>query len=55
MAEASRATADIAREIGGLDHTAGQMADGSEQVNVSATELSGVAERLQIGVQRFKT
>ncbi len=54
VAESSRATADIAREIGGVDQAAGQMVEGSEQVNVSATELSRVAERLQISVQRFK-
>ncbi len=30
------------------------MADGSEQVRTSATELSRVAEQLQTTVQRFK-
>jgi methyl-accepting chemotaxis protein len=30
------------------------MANGSEQVKISATELSRVAEQLQTAVQRFK-
>ena len=54
VAETSLATADIAKEIVGVDQAAGHMADGSEQVKVSATELSRVAEQLQATVQRFK-
>jgi methyl-accepting chemotaxis protein len=54
VSEASLATAEIAREIAGVDQAAGQMADGSQQVQTSATELSKVAEQLQVTVQRFK-
>jgi methyl-accepting chemotaxis protein len=54
VSETSQATADIAREIVGVDEAAGQMADGSEQVKTSATELSRVAEQLQLTVQRFR-
>jgi len=53
VTETSLATAEIAKEIAGVDHAAGQMAEGSEQVNASATELSKVAEQLQTTVQRF--
>jgi methyl-accepting chemotaxis protein len=54
VSEASQATAEIAREIAGVDQAAGQMADGSGQVQSSATELSRVAEQLQATVQRFR-
>ncbi len=54
VAEASLATKDIAREIVVVDHTASSMADGSEQVKTSATDLSRVAEQLQTMVNRFK-
>jgi len=54
VSEASQATAEIAREIIVVDHAAGQMAEGSQQVQSSATELSRVAEQLQVTVQRFK-
>jgi methyl-accepting chemotaxis protein len=54
VSETSLATAEIAREISGVDQAAGQMADGSEQVKTSATELSKVAERLQTVVSRFR-
>jgi methyl-accepting chemotaxis protein len=37
-----------------VDQAAGQMAEGSEQVKVSAIELSRVAERLQTSVRLFK-
>jgi methyl-accepting chemotaxis protein len=47
-------TAAIANEIDGVDRAAGQMAEGSEQVMVSATERSRVAEQLQTTVLRFK-
>ena len=36
VAETSQATAEIAREIVGVDQAAGQMAEGSEQVKASA-------------------
>jgi len=54
VSESSAATKDIAKEISGVDRAARQMADGSEQVNVSATELSRVAESLQGTVARFR-
>jgi methyl-accepting chemotaxis protein len=54
VAETSQATSEIAREIAGVDQAAGHMADGSGQVQSSATELSRVAEQLQVTVQRFR-
>jgi methyl-accepting chemotaxis protein len=54
VSETSQATAEIAKEIMGVDHAAGQMANGSEQVKASAVELSEVAGRLQNTVQQFK-
>ena len=54
VAESSTATKDIARQIVGVDHAARQMADGSQQVSGSATELSRVAESLQGTVERFR-
>ena len=53
VSEASQATIDIAREIVNVDHAAGQMASGSEQVRSSASDLSRVAEQLQMVVARF--
>jgi methyl-accepting chemotaxis protein len=54
VSESSVATAEIAREIVGVDQAAGQMADGSEHVKSSAIELSRVAEKLQTAMQRFR-
>jgi len=54
VSESSEATKDIARQIVGVDHAARQMADGSQQVSGSATELSRVAESLQGTVERFR-
>jgi methyl-accepting chemotaxis protein len=54
VSETSQATAEIAREIVGVDRAAGQMADGSERVRASATEMSRMAGQLQVTVQRFK-
>ena len=54
VAETSLATADIAREIVGVDQAAGQMADGSEQVKFSASELSRVVEQLLTVASRFR-
>jgi len=54
VAETSQATSEIAREIAGVDQAAGHMADGSGQVQSSATELSRVAEQLQVTVQRSR-
>jgi methyl-accepting chemotaxis protein len=54
VSEASLATMGIAREIAGVDHAAGQMADGSEQVKASANVLLREAEQLQASVSRFR-
>ena len=54
VAESSHATQDIAKEIAGVDVAARQMADGSEQVRSSATDLSRLAEQLQTTVSRFQ-
>ncbi len=54
VSETSQATRDIAREIVVVDRAAGQMAEGSEQVRISATELSKVAVQLQSMVERFR-
>jgi methyl-accepting chemotaxis protein len=54
VSETSQASAQIAQEIIGVDRAAGAMAEGSQQVKASATELSRVAERLRVTIQRFK-
>jgi methyl-accepting chemotaxis protein len=54
VSETSQATAEITKEIVTVDRAAGQMAEGSEHVKQSATELSRVAEQLQTTVQRFR-
>jgi methyl-accepting chemotaxis protein len=53
VSESSKATEEIAKEIGVVDHAAREMADGSEQVRASSTDLSKLAERLQTTVSRF--
>ena len=45
VAESAQATQDIAKEIAGVDVAARQMAEGSEQVRASATDLSKLAEQ----------
>jgi methyl-accepting chemotaxis protein len=52
--ETSQATAEIAREIAGVDRAAGRMADGSGRVRASATELSRMAGQLHVTGHRFK-
>jgi methyl-accepting chemotaxis protein len=54
VSETSHATSEIAREIVGVDHAAGLMAKGSEQVKASAADLSRVAEQLQATLARFR-
>jgi methyl-accepting chemotaxis protein len=54
VAETSQATQNIAKEIGGVDQAAGEMADGSKQAQARATDLSNLAEQLQLTVARFK-
>jgi len=54
VAQASEASQAIAKDIADVDGAARKMADGSEQVRASATELSRVAEQLQALVARFQ-
>jgi len=54
VAETSQVTQNIANEIGGVDQAAGEMADGSKQAQARATDLSNLAEQLQVTVARFK-
>jgi methyl-accepting chemotaxis protein len=54
ISECSQVSREIARDIAAVDQTAGQMADGSEQVRTGATQLSGVAEQLQTFTGRFR-
>ena len=54
ISEASEATSAIAKEIIGVDATAKEMAEGSDQVRYSATDLSRAAEQLQAAVSRFR-
>jgi len=54
VSETSQATQSIATEIAAVDEAAREMAAGSEQVRVSAVDLSKLAERLQITAARFR-
>ena len=54
VSESAQVTQAIAKDIASVDHAASQMADGSDQVRVSAVELSQVAEQLQATVSRFR-
>jgi chromosome segregation ATPase len=54
VSEASQATAQVTREIAGIDQVAARMAEGSEQVQGSATDLLKVAERLRATVAQFR-
>ena len=54
VAESSQATQDIAKEITGVDLAVRQMAEGSEHVRTSTTDLSKLAEQLQTIVGRFR-
>ena len=53
VSESSQATRDIATEIAGVDHAASQMAHVGEQTKSNATDLSRLAEQLQLTVARF--
>ncbi len=55
IAESSHATRDIAMRIGSVHKAAQAIAEGSREVQSSATELSKVAEQLQTIVQCFQT
>jgi methyl-accepting chemotaxis protein len=54
VSESSVATRDIATEIVVVDRAAGDMVSGSEQVRLSAAELSNVADQLSVAMQRFQ-
>ena len=54
VSESSQATQSIATEIAAVDEASRDMADGSEQVRVSAGDLSKLAERLQTTAARFR-
>jgi len=54
VSESSKVTQSIAQEIAGVDHATREMADGSEQVRASATDLSKLAEALQSTVSKFQ-
>jgi methyl-accepting chemotaxis protein len=53
VSETSHVSREIAKDIGEVDHAAGQMATGSDHVRTSANELSAVAEQLKVTVARF--
>jgi methyl-accepting chemotaxis protein len=53
VSETSHVSRGIAKDIGAVDHAAGEMASGSDHVRSSATELSSVAERLKVTAARF--
>jgi methyl-accepting chemotaxis protein len=54
VSETSQASRVIAHEIVEVDHVAGEMATGSNNVRSSATELASVAENLKMTVARFR-
>jgi methyl-accepting chemotaxis protein len=54
VAESSQVTQSIAHEIAGVDQATRTMADGSENVRASATDLSKLAEALQTTVAKFQ-
>jgi methyl-accepting chemotaxis protein len=53
VSEASQATAEIAREIAGVDEAEGHMTESNRQLRTSADELSSVAEALRVTVSCF--
>jgi len=54
VSESSSAAAEVAREIAMVDQAASDMAAAGSHVNLSAAELSELAERLQEMVNRFQ-
>ena len=54
VAESSQVTQSIAQEISAVDQATRTMADGSEHVRASASDLSRLAEALQTTVSRFQ-
>jgi methyl-accepting chemotaxis protein len=53
VAETANVSKTIAKDIQFVDHVAGDMANGSDQVRTSATELAGLAENLRVTAARF--
>jgi methyl-accepting chemotaxis protein len=53
VAESSQVSREIARDIISVNQTAGDMANGSDHIRSSASELSSVAEQLRLTVARF--
>ena len=53
VSETSHVSREIARDIIGVDQSAGEMAGGSARVRSSAADLSEVAEKLTMTVARF--
>lgn len=53
VSETSKVSREIAKDIVIVDQAAGEMASGSDQIRISAGELSKVAESLQVTVARF--
>ena len=53
VAESSQVSREIAKDIVGVDHAAGEMASGSDLVRASAAELSNVADSLRVTISRF--
>ncbi|HUB78741.1 MAG TPA: methyl-accepting chemotaxis protein [Bryobacteraceae bacterium] len=54
VSESSQVTQNIAQEIVSVDSSARTMAEGSEQVRASATDLAKLAEALRTTVSRFQ-
>ncbi len=54
VSESSAATRDIAKEIVVVDHAAGDLVNGSEQVRDSAVELAKVADHLTAAMRQFQ-
>jgi methyl-accepting chemotaxis protein len=53
VSETSLVSREIAKDIVGVDNSAGELASGSDHVRTSAGELSAVAEGLRATVSRF--
>jgi len=54
VSQSSVVASDIAKDIGSVNHLGGDIAKSSVKVNKNAAELSGLAEKLQEMVNRFK-
>jgi methyl-accepting chemotaxis protein len=53
VSETSLVSREIAKDIVDVEHSAADMASGSDNVRSSASELSAVAEKLKLSVARF--